>query len=312
MASGPRRPTMMLSTTPCAIQPNSLNTTGTASTIIARSSRHHSACADRVVVMTVGPRYERGGNARASCLRGRTGGGAACSGYEGRTLDSRPGPLGIVAELFCRLAVFFSAGPRTEIRGPRRFHLIQQFHEAREALIASRLVRRIGIRRVLTGAHETVTRAVVGHGLVQLARSFHRIGGLRNGRANARVVAGIKTVYGSCNRRDIRRARAIEDKRRRENLAVRSEGERLTPTPTKTGDRDYSVAGRNVFGPIRSRIQIGVHNSRIESGDGPHSCIHARKFTGATSLGTEAGEQIRSYHDEAFASELVGHLLGHV
>src|SRR5580698_2349008 len=42
IAAGPSLPTMMVSTTPCAIQPSSLSTTGTASTTSARSSALHS------------------------------------------------------------------------------------------------------------------------------------------------------------------------------------------------------------------------------------------------------------------------------
>jgi hypothetical protein len=38
----------MVSTTPCAIQPNSLNTTGIASATIARSSRLKLACAEPI------------------------------------------------------------------------------------------------------------------------------------------------------------------------------------------------------------------------------------------------------------------------
>ena len=43
MAAGPSLPTMMVSTTPCAIQPSSLSTTGIASASIARNSLLQSA-----------------------------------------------------------------------------------------------------------------------------------------------------------------------------------------------------------------------------------------------------------------------------
>src|SRR5258708_2925918 len=45
MEAGPSLPTMMVSTTPWAIQPSSERTTGTASAIMARSSLPHSALA---------------------------------------------------------------------------------------------------------------------------------------------------------------------------------------------------------------------------------------------------------------------------
>src|SRR5258707_7168326 len=45
---------------------------------------------------------------------------------------------------------------------------------------------------VLAGAHETVSRAIVSDRVVSLACGFHLLDGSRHGRADARIVAGVK------------------------------------------------------------------------------------------------------------------------
>src|SRR3984885_8433591 len=76
MAAGPSLPTMMVSTTPCAIQPSSLNTTGTASTTMARNSAFHTGSDVPIfpilaaTTATAGPRQPALGSRRRNSAKG--------------------------------------------------------------------------------------------------------------------------------------------------------------------------------------------------------------------------------------------------
>ena len=132
------------------------------------------------------------------------------------------------------------------------FHLFDESDEAGEALFAGGFVGGGGVGS-FAGAHEAVTGAVVGDGLVFFAGGFHGFGGGGDGGADAGVVAGVEAVDGGGDGGDVRRAGAVEDEGGGEVFAVGGEGEGFSATPAEADDGDLSVGGGNLL--ARSRLR---------------------------------------------------------
>src|ERR1700722_7588742 len=110
----------------------------------------------------------------------------------------------------------------------------------------------------------------ISYRLESFTRGFHVGDSVWNHRANARIVAGIKTVYGDF---DIGHGgfigwRAVENKCRRKVDAIGSETERLSPAPAEPRHVKFSVRRRQFIGVVSRRIQVRRDLIGIQFADG--------------------------------------------
>src|SRR6266404_4075195 len=136
-------------------------------------------------------------------------------------------------------------------------NLFKQILEPLPSLVQGSFVCWVLVPRILSCAHEAMAGPFIGDRLVGLARFLHHLGGLGNVRVYPRVITSIKPVDRTINTRDVAfliRHGSIEGKRRFNVLAVRRKAESLAATPTKTSDRDFPIASRQLRDVIHNRV----------------------------------------------------------
>jgi hypothetical protein len=179
------------------------------------------------------------------------------------------------------------------------FHFFNEGDEAGEALLAGGFVGGGGVGG-FAGAHEAVSCAFVGYGLVFFACCFHGIGGGGEGGADAGVVAGVEAIDGRGDGGDVSGAGAVEDEGGGEVFAVSGEGEGLAATPAESCDGDLSVGGGNLFGVVGCGVEVRGDDCGVKAGDGFGPVVAgAGEGVGAAAVGAEAGEEVWGDHDEA-------------
>src|SRR5260370_904617 len=115
-------------------------------------------------------------------------------------------------------------------------------------------------------AHEAVSCAVVGCGVVGFAGRLHLSDGIWDGRGDACIVPGIEAMD---RRFDARHrvflgGRAVENKSGRQIAAIGCEPERLAAAPTESNNVELAIRGRKFEGIVPSAIQIPVYLVRLQ------------------------------------------------
>ena len=78
------------------------------------------------------------------------------------------------------------------------------------------------------------------------------------------------------------------------------EGKGFAAAPAEADYGDFAVGCREMFAVVGGGVEVGHHGVWVQAGDGFHGCVLAGEFTGASAVGSEAGEQVGGDHDEAF------------
>ena len=179
------------------------------------------------------------------------------------------------------------------------FHLSEQGDEALEGFLAGCLVAGYGVGGVFAGAHEAVASTVVGDGLVLFTGGLHGCDGWRDGSVDAGVVASVEAIDGSGDCGYVGRGWAVEDEGSGEVFAMGGEGEGLAAAPAEADDSDLAVGRGEMFAVVGGGVEVGVDYGRIEAGDGFDGGVLVGECSGASTVGAEAGEQIRGDDNEA-------------
>ena len=112
-------------------------------------------------------------------------------------------------------------------------------------------------------AHEPVARAFVGVDLVALAQLLHRRFGRRNGRADARIVAGVEAEDRRLDVRQLRLEAAVTgarrvtvvDDRRVQGWLCRRVAKAARAAPAETDDAGLAIRCRQLLAVLHRRIE---------------------------------------------------------
>src|SRR5271156_3014719 len=120
------------------------------------------------------------------------------------------------------------------------------------------------------GAHEAVAGAIVGDGVVGFAGGFHGGDSVGNGGADARVIAGVKTVDEGFDAGQVGGGgrRAVENESGEKIGTVGGEAESLSAAPAETGDVKFAARGRKLQAVIGGGVEIGGDLVGIQFADG--------------------------------------------
>ena len=77
------------------------------------------------------------------------------------------------------------------------------------------------------------------------------------------------------------------------------EGEGFATTPAEACDSDFSVGGREMFAVVGGGVEISGDDVGVERGYGFDGSVLAGEFSGASTIGAEAGEEVWGDDDEA-------------
>lgn len=120
-------------------------------------------------------------------------------------------------------------GQRATVSCASRHRFVLQFleelNEASEALRAGGLVAWYGVGGVLSGTHEAMAGAIVGHGLIRLTGGLHCRNRVWNGGSNSSIIPRVKAIDRRGNCGHICGALPVEDERGGKVSTMGGEGE---------------------------------------------------------------------------------------
>jgi hypothetical protein len=170
------------------------------------------------------------------------------------------------------------------------------------------------VARVFSGAHEAVTGALVGGGLVFLVKFFHQLSGIFDGGGDAVVIAAVEAKNGAVDALHLVFAGrlAVENKSGLQIFIVRSVTEGLAAAPAEAGNCDFAVAGRKLGDVRGSRIEVASDLIRRQGPDRLANGIAPAKLFRAAALGPQARKEIRGDGNVAGFREFVSNAAGPV